>query len=252
MNGQRLTDAQISQALRAHLPDRAWSGMRERILESTATTPQQRALPSFLGVLSDADPVARRRSLLIAAALLVAVAVASAAAVGALRLFQRDPIPDLSLERPADLYGARRLDLRSAARAAAPRPDVARRLGQRPHLRRSVGGGPIRSVHVSRGDRAIQLHDPERPPRERDGDRRYRQRLGRSWSRGHRRGPAGVHPNRTQPRRRTGVRDGGIGLEIHRRRVRRGASHASRRLRRRPLDRRRDGPDPAHPGAAAR
>ena len=104
MNGQRLTDAQISQALRAHLPDRAWSGMRERILESTATTPQQRALPSFLGVLSDADPVARRRSLLIAAALLVAVAVASAAAVGALRLFQRDPIPDLSLERPADLY----------------------------------------------------------------------------------------------------------------------------------------------------
>ena len=104
MNGQRLTDAQISQALRAHLPDRAWTGMRERILESTATTPQQRGLPSFLGALSDADPVARRRSLLIAAALLVAVAVASAAAVGAWRLVQRDPVQDLSLERPADLY----------------------------------------------------------------------------------------------------------------------------------------------------
>lgn len=105
MNGRQLTDAQISQALRAHLPDRAWSGMRERILESAATTPQQRALPSFLGVLSDADPVARRRSLLIAAALLVAMAVASAAAAGAWRLLDRDPVQELSLEAPADLYG---------------------------------------------------------------------------------------------------------------------------------------------------
>ena len=104
MNGQRLTDAQISQALRAHLPDRAWSGMRERILESTATTPQQRGLPSFLGALSDADPVMRRRSLLIAAALLVAVAVASAAAAGAWRLLDRDPVQELSLEAPADVY----------------------------------------------------------------------------------------------------------------------------------------------------
>ena len=103
MNGRPLTDAQISQALRAHLPDRAWSGMRDRILESTATTPQQRALPSFLGALSDADPVARRRSLLIAAALLVAVAVASVAAVGALRLLERDPVQELSFEPPADV-----------------------------------------------------------------------------------------------------------------------------------------------------
>ena len=98
-----MTDAQISQALRAHLPERAQAGLRERVLEAAETTRQQRALPSFLGALSDADPVARRRSLLIAAALLVALALASAAAVGALRLLERDPIQELSLEPPADL-----------------------------------------------------------------------------------------------------------------------------------------------------
>ena len=103
MNGRRLTDAQISQALRAHLPERAQAGLRERILEAAETTTQQRALPSFLGALSEADPVTRRRSLLIAAALLVALALASAAAVGALRLLQRDPFEDLSLEPPTDV-----------------------------------------------------------------------------------------------------------------------------------------------------
>ena len=103
MNGQRLTDTQISMALRAHLPDAAAPGLRERVFASAETTSQQRALPSFLGALSDADPVSRRRSLLIAAALLLAVALASAAAVGAWRLFQRDPVDELSLEPPADL-----------------------------------------------------------------------------------------------------------------------------------------------------
>jgi hypothetical protein len=103
MNAPRLTDAQVSQALRAYLPDRAQAGLRGRILEAAETTSQQRALPSFLGALSEADPVSRRRSVLIAAALLVALAFASAAAVGALRLLQRDPVDDLSLELPADL-----------------------------------------------------------------------------------------------------------------------------------------------------
>ncbi len=103
MNGRTLTDAQISRALRAHLPDRAQAGLRERILYAAETTAQQRALPSFLGALSEADTFARRRSLLIAAALLVALALASAAAVGALRLLERDPVKDLSLETPADV-----------------------------------------------------------------------------------------------------------------------------------------------------
>jgi hypothetical protein len=102
MNGRRITDAQISEALRAHLPDRAYPGLRERILDAAETTGQQPALPSFLGALSDADPVVRRRSLLIAAALLVALALASAAAVGALRLLQRDPVRDLTVKpRPS-------------------------------------------------------------------------------------------------------------------------------------------------------
>ncbi len=103
MNGRRMTDAQISTALRAHLPARAESGLRERILDAAETTKQQRALPSFIGALSEADPVSRRRSLLIAAALLVVLAVASAAAVGAWRLLQRDPIDELSLQPPADV-----------------------------------------------------------------------------------------------------------------------------------------------------
>jgi hypothetical protein len=103
MNARPLTDAQISKALRAHLPEAAAAGLRERVFDAAETTAQLRPFPSFLGALSDADPVGRRRSLLIAAALLVALAVASATAVGAWRLLQRDPITELSLEPPADV-----------------------------------------------------------------------------------------------------------------------------------------------------
>ena len=103
MNGRRLTDAQIATALRAHLPEAAPAGLRERVFEAAETTSQVRALPSFLGALSDADPITRRRSLLIAAALLVALALASAAAIGALRLLEPDPVDRLSLDPPADL-----------------------------------------------------------------------------------------------------------------------------------------------------
>jgi hypothetical protein len=104
MNGRPLTDAQISGALRARLPERAQAGLRERVLETVETTSQQRAWPSFLGGVTDADPVARRRSLLLAAALLVALALAGAAAVGAWRLLHRDPPHELiSLETPAEI-----------------------------------------------------------------------------------------------------------------------------------------------------
>ena len=78
MNARPLTDAQISQALRAHLPEAAAPGLRERVMDATETTAQLRSFPSFLGALSEADPVARRRSILIAAALLLVVVVASA------------------------------------------------------------------------------------------------------------------------------------------------------------------------------
>ena len=100
MNGRPVTDAQISNALRAHLPDRAQAGLRERILVAAETTTQQRTLPSFLGALSEADPITRRRTLLIAAALLVALVLASAAAVGELRLLQVGPVRDLSFVPP--------------------------------------------------------------------------------------------------------------------------------------------------------
>src|SRR3954469_12412435 len=103
MNAPRLTDAQIAQALRSHVPERARAGGRDQVLEAAATTAQQRVLPSFLGGFGDADRTTHRRMLLIAAALLVSLALASAAAVGALRLLHRDAITDLSLEAPSDV-----------------------------------------------------------------------------------------------------------------------------------------------------
>ena len=124
MNGRPLTDAQISQALRAHLPEAAAAGLRERVFDAAETTAQLRALPSFLGALSDADPVARRRSLLIAAALLVALAVASAAAVGAWRLLQRDPVDEVEPRAAGRPPGVRPLELRAAARSCRPSPST--------------------------------------------------------------------------------------------------------------------------------
>ncbi len=102
MNGRPVTEEQISQALRAHLPKQAQAGLHERILAAVDTTAQQRALPSLLGALQDADPGARRRNLLFAAALLIALAIAAVAAAGAW-LPQREVPPDLSVLPPADL-----------------------------------------------------------------------------------------------------------------------------------------------------
>ena len=103
MNNRNVTDAQISKALRAHLPTQAQAGLPGRVMEAVEITSQQRPLPSFLGALSDADPIGARRSLLIAAALLLAIALAGAAAVGAWRLLQRETSPKLDLTPPADL-----------------------------------------------------------------------------------------------------------------------------------------------------
>jgi hypothetical protein len=97
MNDRRLSDAQIAIALRAHLPTAAQAGLRERAMEAVEITSQQRPLPSFLGALSDADPAVRRRSLLIAAAFLLALAFASATAVGAWRLLERETLPKLDV-----------------------------------------------------------------------------------------------------------------------------------------------------------
>jgi hypothetical protein len=99
----RLSDEQLAQALQACVPMQTPLGSADRLFETIAKTPQDRPLPIVLAQLRDADPVSRRRSLLIAAALLLAMAIASAAAVGAWRLVQRDPIDELSLEPPGDV-----------------------------------------------------------------------------------------------------------------------------------------------------
>ena len=223
MTGRRLTDDQISKALRAHLPDRAAPGLRDRILDAAETTGQQRALPSFLGALSDADPVVRRRSILLAAALLLALALASAAASGALRLLQRDPIRDLSLlqrnpvedVRPQAAHrrrGVRPVQLRPDAAAAAGRDDEAgRRLDQEPDLRRSVGGRPHRAVRVGRCDGARHVHHPQRQQRRIAGDRGVREGLGRQSLRPSAMTPGSSFPT-SLPRPRSGSTGRGCDL----------------------------------------
>jgi len=99
----RLSDEQLTQALQACVPMQTPVGSADRLFETIAMTRQDRPLPIVIAQLRDADPVSRRRSLLIAAALLLALAIGSAAAVGAWRLFQRDPIDELSLEPPVDV-----------------------------------------------------------------------------------------------------------------------------------------------------
>jgi hypothetical protein len=102
MNGRQLTDAQISLALHAHLPERAAAGLRERVLEGATSTAQLRPMPAFLASLTDADPTARRRSLLLAAALLIALTLAVAAGVGAWLQLRRETEP-ISLEPPPNV-----------------------------------------------------------------------------------------------------------------------------------------------------
>ncbi len=90
MNGRRLSDAEISRALRAHLPGHADPTLRERVLDAAETTAQQRPVPAFVGRaielsgLQDATgrvQTNRGAWLLVAAAVLMAL-VASALFVG--------------------------------------------------------------------------------------------------------------------------------------------------------------------------
>ena len=109
MNDKRPTDLELAAALSAHLPAAARADLREEIHRATATMSQQQQLPSVLGALTDADPVARQRALLIAAALMLAVATAGAAVVGALDDRARDVLPlggqgPLAFLRQSDLY----------------------------------------------------------------------------------------------------------------------------------------------------
>ena len=104
MNGRRLTDAQISTRCEPTCPTAPARAARANPRCGQDHRAAASAAVAF-GAISDADPVVRRRSLLIAAALLVALALASVAAVGSFRLLQRDPVRDLSLEPRPSLQG---------------------------------------------------------------------------------------------------------------------------------------------------
>ena len=141
MNGRPLTDPQISQALRAHLPEHAQPGLRQRVLdEAEATTQLRGAAPRSL-VLS----VRRTQSHAGGACCSLrrcwsrwrSRAPPQSGLRGASSSGTRDRAqPRAAGRRP----GVRPLELRAAAQAAAARPDVAgQRLDHGPHLRRSVG-----------------------------------------------------------------------------------------------------------------
>ena len=103
MSAVRLTDAQIAAALRAHLPAHARADVPTRIAAEVSSTRQLRPMPSLLALLSDADPAARRRAMLLAAAALLALGVVGAAAVGAF-LRKNEPVritSDPAVDAPA-------------------------------------------------------------------------------------------------------------------------------------------------------
>ena len=104
MSATRLSDAELGRLLRLALPA-ATPGLRQAIHADVARTRQLRSAPGVIGALLDADFRARRRALLLAAALLVAIGVALAGAIGAIIEHRPPPPIDLSLQAPADLPG---------------------------------------------------------------------------------------------------------------------------------------------------
>ena len=101
-------DRRHSLAIRRDRPGGGTRGTAPSHPRGAEATPQQRPIPAPLDLLTDADPASRRWAILLAAALLVLVALATAGVAGAL-LDDRDvPAPlDISLEPavqpPADL-----------------------------------------------------------------------------------------------------------------------------------------------------
>jgi Tol biopolymer transport system component len=110
MNERRPTDFELAVALRAHLPVRAPADLWDAVATTVAETRQQRAWPSIVGALTDADPMVRRRSTLLVAAALLAVAFLGLVAAGALHLWQPAPFPGahglFAFVRQGDLYVA--------------------------------------------------------------------------------------------------------------------------------------------------
>ena len=107
MSERPMSDEQISRALRVHLPDRASADLRDRVLAQAAITAQQRPVPSVIAGLADADPIARRKALLVAAAFLIGLTLAVSAGVGAwLQSQQKDDPFTLGAPPDVDRYVA--------------------------------------------------------------------------------------------------------------------------------------------------
>ena len=110
MNDRRPTDLELATALRAHLPAVARGDLAARVAAGVADTRQQRAWPSLVGALTDADPMVRRRSLLLAVATLLVLALAGVALAGAWRVWRSDSVPGaqglFAFVRGGDLYMA--------------------------------------------------------------------------------------------------------------------------------------------------
>jgi hypothetical protein len=103
MTEQHLTDERLAAAVRDYLPAGAPHGTAERVALALENAPEQlRRLPWALASVTDVDPVGRRRSLLLAAALIALAAAIGALAAGALRVHPDVP-PDLSLAPPPDV-----------------------------------------------------------------------------------------------------------------------------------------------------
>jgi len=103
MSSRPLSDEQLVLALRAYLPKAAPSGSAERLAEAIATQRQERRLPIVVAQLRDVDPIGRRRSVVLAVALLVIAAVVGGIATGAWRPRFVDPLRDLGVDPPGDV-----------------------------------------------------------------------------------------------------------------------------------------------------
>ncbi len=167
MTERRMTDQRLEAALRALAPVAAPNGLRDRLLDEAAATPQAGRLPGPLGILADPGrPTLERRLLLVATIGLVLAAVVSAAILA--QQLRADPTDQL---------------LQRAWTAMADPPAFVMNLETtegRLHVLRSDGGGRVRLEtiatddpnstdsyyiaepgRIGHGDRTLQLWDED-------------------------------------------------------------------------------------------
>jgi hypothetical protein len=125
MTPGRLTDDRLAAGLRAHLPV-AHARLHERMLAEITKTPQERRLPSILGSLTDADPMARRPMMLLVALVALALSVSVTAMAGALLREQRT-LPAELFELPPDV------SLRPPSPTSPATPSATRDVGEVAH-----------------------------------------------------------------------------------------------------------------------